>query len=334
MNRKWMPWALAVAVALPAAVAAQETPRPAPAPRARARAPFSVYSFSGNRGRIGVIVNTAANADSDKIGARIDGVTPGGPAAKAGLKAGDIITKFNGTSLAGVRAENEEESGPGMKLVQLAHELDPGDTAQVEYRRGGDSKKATLVAEEVAMSRSFNFEGPEAMVMPPMTPMPEFDGHGFSFCFGEGWCDLNLVRLNPDLGEYFGTTEGLLVVKAPADSSLPLKSGDVILSIGGRKPTTVEHAMRILRSYDTGETVSIEIMRKQKRVTLSWKVPAESARTRIFPHTPRRNERGEPSIFRIEPKIRAQMLAQVRSKVRALSRMKLRGLRLADCREI
>src|SRR6266852_3456131 len=332
MNRKWMPWALAVALALPAALAAQETPRPSPAPRARARAPFSVYSFSGNRGRIGVIVNTAASADSDKIGARIDGVTPGGPAAKAGLKAGDIITKFNGTSLAGVRAESEDESGPGMKLVQLAHELDPGDTVQVEYRRGGDSKKATLVAEEVDGS-AFTFS-PGAMVMPPMTPMPEFEGHGFSFCFGEGWCDLNLVRLNPDLGEYFGTTEGLLVVKAPADSSLPLKSGDVILSIGGRKPTTVEHAMRILRSYDTGETVSIEIMRKQKRMTLSWKVPAESARTRIFPHTPRRNERGEPSIFRIEPKIRAQMLAQVKAKVRALSRVKLRGLRLADCREI
>jgi len=78
MNRKWMQLAVAVAVALPAALAAQETPRPSPPrpPRARARAPFSVFSFSGNRGRIGVIVNTAANADSDKIGARIEGVTP------------------------------------------------------------------------------------------------------------------------------------------------------------------------------------------------------------------------------------------------------------------
>src|SRR3989441_13101195 len=130
--------------------ARKNPPHPAPAPRARARTPFGVFSFSGNRGRIGVVVNTASNADSDKIGARIDGVTPGGPAAKGGLKAGDIITKFNGTSLAGVRAEDEDESGPGMKLVQLAHDLDPGDTVRVEYRRGGDTKKATLVAEEVS----------------------------------------------------------------------------------------------------------------------------------------------------------------------------------------
>src|SRR5881628_220726 len=139
MNRKWIPLALAVAVAMPAALATQEPPQPTPAPRARARAragtPFGVFTFSGNRGRIGVIVNTAANTDTDKIGARIDGVTPGAPAAKAGLKAGDVITKFNGTSLAGVRAEDEDESGPGMKLIELAHDLDPGDTVQVEYRR-------------------------------------------------------------------------------------------------------------------------------------------------------------------------------------------------------
>lgn len=327
MSRKWMQLAVAVAVALPATLAAQETPRPSPAPRARARTPFSVFSFSGNHGRIGVIVNTAANADSDKIGARIDGVTPGGPAAKAGLKVGDIITKFNGTSLAGVRAEDEDESGPGTKLVELAHTLDPGDTVQVEYRRGGDTKKATLVAEEVGDSRGFTF-GPGAMVMPPMTPMPEFGEHGFSFCFGEGWCDLNLVRLNPDLGEYFGTSEGLLVIKAPADSTLPLKSGDVILSIGGRKPATVEHAMRILRSYDMGETVSVEIMRKQKRLTLSWKVPEREDMRRVRPsRTPRHNERGEPSYYRILPKLRARALARAATKVRVLDRMKWRKLR-------
>jgi S1-C subfamily serine protease len=334
MNRKWMQLAVAVAVALPAALAAQETPRPSPAPRARARAPFSVFSFSGNRGRIGVIVNTAANADSDKIGARIEGVTPGGPAAKAGLKVGDIITKFNGTSLAGVRAEGEEdESGPGAKLVELAHNLDPGDSVQVEYRRGSDAKKATLVAEEVSYSSDWR------MSPPPMPPMPELafpPGHvmvepgmgSFGFCFGEGWCDLNLVRLNADLGEYFGTSEGLLVVKAPADSSLPLRSGDVILSIGGRKPTTAEHAMRILRSYDVGETVSIEIMRKQKRVTLAWKVPEREDMIRARPsRTPRHNERGEASYYRILPKVQERVLAGAMAKVRALGRVKWRSLR-------
>ncbi|HKC47095.1 MAG TPA: PDZ domain-containing protein, partial [Gemmatimonadales bacterium] len=84
------------------------------------------------------------------------------------------------------------------------------------------------------------------------------------------------------------------VVKAPADSGLPLKGGDVILSIGGRKPTNPAHAMRILRSYDAGETVSIEIMRHQKRSTISWTVPDENRRWRART-APR--ERGEQSMW-------------------------------------
>ncbi len=52
----------------------------------------------------------------------------------------------------------------------------------------------------------------------------------------------------------------------------------MITSIGGRKPANPSHAMRILRSYEKGETVSIEILRKQKRMTVAWKVPAREDR--------------------------------------------------------
>ena len=235
-----------------------------------------MFSFSENRGRIGVVVNTGADAETDKIGARIEAVTPGGPAEQAGLKAGDIITKFDGTSLAGVELEDRDESGPGMKLIELARALDPGDTVQVEYRRGSDAKKATLVAEDLGWNLG-RIEIPEGeLLVEPGIRMPRLPG--FAFSFGEAWGDLHLVTLNPDLGEYFGTREGLLVVRAPADTALPLKGGDVILSIGGRKPTSPSHAMRILRSYEEGETVSLDIIRKQKRMTLTWKVPERESR--------------------------------------------------------
>ncbi len=268
MQHKWTVIAAAALAAWPAALAAQGTPRPPREPRGFA------YSFNDNRGRIGVVVKSDADSETDKIGAKIEGVTPGGPAAKAGLKVGDIITKFNGTSLAGAKAEDEEESGPGNKLVELARGLEPGDTVQLEYRRGSDSKKATLVAERLPQFEVFRFPQPPAMAMPRMPVMPDMN---FEF-FGSPWGDLEVVSLNPDLGEYFGTKEGVLVVKAPADSSLPLKGGDVILSIGGRKPTSPSHAMRILRSYEPRETVALDIMRKQKRVTVSWKVPEREER--------------------------------------------------------
>ena len=262
MQHKWIVIAAAALAAWPAALAAQGTPRPPREPRGFA------YSFNDNRGRIGVVVRSDADSETDKIGARIEGVTPGGPAAKA---------------------EDEEESGPGNKLVELARGLEPGDTVQLEYRRGSDGKKATLVAERLPRLEMFRFPEPPGMAMPRMPDM------NFEF-FGSPWGDLEVVSLNPDLGEYFGTKEGVLVVKAPADSGLPLKGGDVILSIGGRRPTSPSHAMRILRSYEPGETVALDIMRKQKRVTVSWKVPERGERRLRYGH-----EHEDQSRFRLLP---------------------------------
>src|SRR5436189_2113093 len=141
--------ALAVSLIVPAASGAQEAPRARTPSRPRVRVqsgPYSVFALGGSRGRIGVIVDPHADATGDKVGARIEGITPGGPAEKAGLKAGDVITRFNGTALGGAASEDDERSGPGLKLIDLARKLDPGDTVQVEDRRGHDARKVTLVA--------------------------------------------------------------------------------------------------------------------------------------------------------------------------------------------
>ncbi|HEX9611146.1 MAG TPA: PDZ domain-containing protein [Gemmatimonadales bacterium] len=300
MNRTWTVAALAALIVWPAVASGQET-----------RRPRGMLSFSGNRGRIGVLVKTDADPQNDKIGARIEAVTPGGPAEKAGLKAGDLVTRFQGTALGGAAAEGDDESGPGMKLIELARSLDPGDTVQVEYRRGTENRKATLVADEVQWSGATTFEFPD---MPRMGMLPRIQvGPGeLEWSFGHPWGGIELVSLNPDLGEYFGTREGVLVVRAPEDSSLALKGGDVILAIGGRKPASPSHAMRILRSYDAGETVTIDVQRKQRRTTLTWKVPERTQeRYRIAP-TPRR-PREEPSRYRITPKIRTAPLKLLRA---------------------
>ena len=297
MNRNLAIAALAVCLIWPASAQTQDT-----RPRTRVRVeggPYGAFSFSDNRGRIGIIVDTRANATGDKVGARVEGITPGGPAEKAGLKAGDVITRFNGTALGGVAAENDEDSGPGMKLIELARELDPGDSVQVEYKRGTEAaKKLTLVAQDLGgdmMVRTF----PRMPGMGGMFPdMQMRMGPDLDFRWGGPWGGIEMVKLNPELGEYFGTREGLLVVDTPEDSALKLKAGDVIQTIGGRKPTSPMHAMRILRSYEPGETVAIQVFRKKAQVTVSYKVPEESER---FYKTPRE----EPSWFEQRPKMEA-----------------------------
>lgn len=328
MTRTWIYAAAAALTLAPIPATAQEPrPRARTSPRVRTRVetgPFGVFSFSDNRGRIGVVVKTDADAADDKLGARIEAVTPGGPADKAGLKAGDIITRFNGTALGGATTEEEDASGPGMKLIELARALDPGDTVQVDYRRGGATNKATIVAEDLGWGGSLRVDGPEMGEMRIPDLMGEFPrmqvgpgGGAFAWTMGEAWGGIELVSLNPDLGEYFGVREGVLVVRASEDSTLPLKGGDVILAIGGRKPTSPMHAMRILRSYESGETVSIEVQRKQKRTPLSWKVPEAEDHFKLI--TPRaRRPREEPSRYRFSPKGR---LAPVMAKIARANRV-------------
>jgi putative serine protease PepD len=62
-------------------------------------------------------------------GAEIQGVTPGGPAAGSGLRAGDVITRVNGAPI----------SDPD-DLSQIVSGLEPGDEVEVEVRRDGEEQ--------------------------------------------------------------------------------------------------------------------------------------------------------------------------------------------------
>jgi predicted metalloprotease with PDZ domain len=266
-----------------AAAVATAAPHPLPAQDGNVR----VFAFG--RPRIGVSLDTRANPETDKLGARIREVVPDGPADKAGLQVGDIITRFNGVALGGASSD-DDASGPSKRLIELAQKLNAGDTVKVEYRRGSDTRTATVVAKELSEMSGMRMRplelprmpGGEGMIGPEMSgphirvPGMEGMGDGFRFMLrDDDDGGLSLMELNPELGDYFGTKEGILVLRTPSDSSLPLKAGDVVSTIDGRKPRSVEHARKILGSYEPGETVKVEVMRKQKKQSLTWKVPAE-----------------------------------------------------------
>jgi C-terminal processing protease CtpA/Prc len=120
MLKRWSTIALAVSVGFPLAAPAQERQG-----RERVEAGPRMFGLTFNRGRIGVVVKTDADPKADLLGARLEAVTPGGPADKAGLKAGDVITRFNGVALGGAEAMGGRESGPGFQLIRVRIE-NPG----------------------------------------------------------------------------------------------------------------------------------------------------------------------------------------------------------------
>ena len=108
---------------------------------------------------------------------------------------------------------------------------------------------------------------------------------GFPFA-GRAWSSLEIIELNEGLGRYFGTDSGLLVVSAPESSELKLQDGDVIKSIDGREPESVGHAMRILSSYEPGESLDLNILRDKKKRTLKIQMPDDRRGFAAPPNAP------------------------------------------------
>lgn len=87
------------------------------------------------------------------------------------------------------------------------------------------------------------------------------------------WWGLNLASLNPDLGAYFGADHGVLVLSADADASKTLKSGDILLAIGGKRVERPEDALRLLREQPGGGELKVEVLRQRKAQMLSMRAP-------------------------------------------------------------
>ncbi len=226
--------------------------------------------------RIGVTIS--GDDESDPVeGILIEGVSPGGAADDAGIRAGDIIVAVNGEPM---KAPNSMKAN--QRLLEFMNGVEEGDELKVDYLREGNRGSVKL-APRVSEVHAFawapdggRFElhgGPDHEFAPG-----QIDGFRFGFGFplaGSVFGSMELVELNEGLGKYFGTDSGLLVVSAPKAPGLDLRDGDVIQTIDNREPSDVRHALRILGSYESGETIKLGIMRDKKKRTLEIEVPAD-----------------------------------------------------------
>jgi S1-C subfamily serine protease len=232
----------------------------------------------GDGPMLGINIDTSDQRNgSAREGVRVISVSPGGPAAAAGLKAGDLISAFNGKALksAGEQAASEQ-------LVAAIADTKPGESVPIEYQRDGSTIKTTIKPAKLPpeIRRNIRIEGgPDLPDLPELKGLRDFDGPLPGRMFGmalrdrSGFGSAELVELSPALGKYFGTDKGLLVVRAPKEAQLKLQDGDVLLDIDGRVPNGVGHAYQILNSYRAGEALKLHIMRQQKRVELQVAMP-------------------------------------------------------------
>jgi S1-C subfamily serine protease len=223
------------------------------------------------RAVLGVQIDNA----SDKGGARVMHVSPGGAAEEAGIRDGDVIVAINGKSIAG-------SNGAGQAVVDQMRSVKPDQKVKVRVLREGKNKDFLVAARPMTLDRRvFAMRGPGMMApggsMGAIGPMGHMGAmpmiQQFHAFFPGEFGGMELASLTPKLGEYFGTKEGVLVVQAPDNAVFKLEDGDVIQSIDGRKPDDGAHAMRILRSYRSGEKVNLNVLRQRKSLTLAVTMP-------------------------------------------------------------
>jgi membrane-associated protease RseP (regulator of RpoE activity) len=244
---------------------------------------FRWFAPAPRRAMLGVNLGSALPSGG---GVQVESVSPGGPAAEAGVKAGDVIVAIASKPVT-----------TGRELVRAMESVEPGEKVELGLTRAG--KKLALAVEARPVDRMFFVGTPGMHAIPAMPALPAMpaiqalEGAPFESEFHwllDDWGDAEFVTLTPGLGRYFGADSGVLVARAPEDASLGLQDGDVIVSIGGREPQSGRHAMRILRSYQPGESVDLGILRDRKSQTLKARIPERTAqaapRHRAAPRAP------------------------------------------------
>jgi len=179
------------------------------------------------------------------------------PAAKAGLKANDVIIEFNG-----IRVEGEVQFG------RLVRETPPGRTVPVKIVRDGKTQelKVTLGSRRaITIGPDFRFDLriPEIRIPPIVVQLGGYSLLG-----------VRVQDLTEQLGEYFGVPQGrgvlITFVRAgsPAERA-GLRAGDVIVAVDDAEVQNVREFTRALARKEGDVSLTIVRNKERQKVTVS-----------------------------------------------------------------
>jgi serine protease Do len=247
------------------------------------------FAFAGRGAHIGLAVEELDDAAAKQMkGVRVETVTPDGPSARAGIKAGDVITEFDG-----------ERVRSTLQFSRLVQETPPGRDVAVVLSRGGQRMNLTVSPERRAWSDDFgvrmlDIPRPMRAPRPPAPPRPPavspelFDLPRLLHPATGRRLGVTVEGIDDQLAEYFGVKEGVLVKSVLADSAAQkagIKAGDVITAINGSKVYDASDLNRALDRLESSGEFTAEIVRDKKTQSVKGKIEAPDTRTRVRTRT-------------------------------------------------
>jgi S1-C subfamily serine protease len=190
---------------------------------------------------------------TDENGVVIVAVQKDGPAAKAGLRRGDIVLKVNAAEVNDAQA-----------LRDALAALKPGDEAQIRVARG-DSELTLKVVLGDAEGRAILGVTPfqmQAAVQAQPAPMP-----GGQQPRGQQMDPKQAEEWREQLEERFAAMSKTRVTEVSADSPAAkagLKQGDVILAVGEAELSAEKSLADVVQGLKPGDEVTLKIERDGK----------------------------------------------------------------------
>jgi serine protease Do len=232
---------------------------------AEAEQAVRVLAMGGSQ--IGVTLRDldAEDQKTGKVGSGVlvESVEADSPAAKAGLKANDVVVEFDGERVRSSR-----------QFARLVQETVPGRAVQIAATRDGQRVTLTITPRESGGPFKFDrVEGAFAKVAP--VPVPKSGAFPFAVYATPGQLGVTVTELPSQLAEYFGTKDGVLVTSV-TDNSLAartgVKAGDVITSLDGGSINDGADLRRRAQRLEPGDEFTLGIVRDKKPLTLKGKM--------------------------------------------------------------
>jgi S1-C subfamily serine protease len=222
---------------------------------------ISVQAYDAEANGFGIIISDIEESEEDVpgTGVKILEIIDDSNAARAGLKADDVIVAFNGKKV-----------GDAESLNDLAEDFDE-DSAEFTFLRDGQEQKVKIdkgpyKSDKVQVLVDGKNNVDVDFLMPGRFRY-ETQFHGKS---KGGFMGVNLDDISDQMKDYFEVTNGALiesVIKESAAEAAGLKAGDVIFRINDRKIEDVEDVLRTVNYYNPGETISVNVVRKGSKKT-------------------------------------------------------------------